>query len=65
MERQAGIVAVIREETMVTEQGRSSGNGETYLSLRVAAVISDRAWRLTVCGGAEKCGVQRGAGEFL
>ena len=34
--RQAGVVAVIKEETMVTEQSSSSGNGEMYLGLRVA-----------------------------
>ena len=63
--RQAGIVAVIKEETMVTERSRSSGNGEMYLGLRVAKVISDIAWGLAVCGGGGKCGVQRDAGEFL
>lgn len=63
--RQAGIVAVIKEETMVTERSRSSGNGEMYLGLRAAKVISDIAWGLTVCGGGGKCGVQRDAGEFL
>lgn len=63
--RQAGVVAVIKEETMVTEQSSGSGNGEMYLGLRVAKVTSNRAWGLTVCGGGGKCGVQRDAGEFL
>lgn len=61
--RPAGIVAVIKEETMVTERSRRSGSGEMHLGLRVAP--SDRAWGLTVCGGGGKCGVQRDAGEFL
>lgn len=63
--KQAGVVTVIKEETTVTERSRSSGNGEMYLGLRVAKVISDRAWGLTVCGRGGKCGVQRDAGEFL